>query len=261
MKISVIVPSNSLCRIETFVEEFDKLLLFKKMVTLIIVCNGELKTKNVPKRKYIKCIQFNKKIKENDIVPFVELRGVGMKERSADWFLFLDDDHTFDDNADTTLIKSLKFISHHNECGILQLEKQNKEKDGFYIKENAHIWSSRGLFIRNIGFDYNKLSKLKGACEDLLFAYIVLYESYLPYNYYNSGIHRNSPLEKGKYGKRTKEFTDISYQENTLDKNVIGYIRNLYFDYNWKFYGHLQYLEYPNFLKERIKSRLSHMIN
>jgi len=261
MKISVIVPSNDKRRMNSFIRRFDKMKTFKNKVTLVIVCNGGLKSSDLIVKPYIHTVDSNEcNDTDKAIIPFAKLRGLGMKSVKADWFLFLDDDHEFDDNANKNLLHSIEFLKTHKDCGVLQLEKDNKEKIGFYIKKNAHIWTSRGCFIKNIDFDYDKFDKLVGACEELLFAYTVLYEGFIPYCIWNSGISRNSPVENSKLGKRHKEFNDISYLEKTLDDNIIGYIRELYGDKDWQFYGKLSNLTYPNDLRQRIKSRLSNII-
>ena len=252
MHVSVIVPSNNIKRINEFINSYDNLVNFSDFAELIIIGNGELKEEHIPILPNVSFIRYDK---EFDIVPFTELRGIGMKESKSDFFLFLDDDHRFKPSSDIFLIECLNFLINHNECGVLQLEKDHPTRSGFYIKRNAHIWTSRGLFIKNIGFNYNELFKLKGACEDLLYGFEVLNQMFLPYCIWNSGIRRNS-----KVPNNHKELHDKSYNESLLNKNIIGYIRKKYNDFNWKFYGNLRQLKYPNSLKTSIKSRLTNLI-
>lgn len=253
MNVSVIVPSNDKNRINDFIKSYAKLKNFMKISKLIIIGNGDLKEEDIKVRDWITYIQYKKSF---DIIPFAELRGIGMNYyKDADFFLFLDDDHRFNEKTDDFLIQCNSFLLSHDDCGVLQLEKNNTSKNGFYIKRNAHIWTSRGLFIRNLGFDYNKFYTLKGACEDLLYGFEALNHSYLPYAIWNSGITRN-----GTKNNRHKELNDKSYSEKLLDNNIIGYIRNKYNDPKWKFYGNLHMLNYPKFLKILMKSRLSNLI-
>jgi len=248
MKISIIVPTNNIIMINNFINYYNTLKNFKKISELIIIGNKEVK-----KIDGVKFIRYEKNF---NIVPFAELRGIGMEaSKDSDFFLFLDDDHTFNIKADKFLMNCYNFLNKHNECGLLQLEKINKEKDGFYIKRNAHIWTSRGLFIKNIGLNYSKYYNLTGACEDLLYGYETLNESYIPYEIYNSPISRGCD-KPNNY----KQFNDPSYNEKILDKNIIGFIRDKYNDEDWKFYGALRHLKYPISLRKLIKSRLSNLI-
>jgi len=259
VSVSVIVPSNNKNMILEFLDSYTKnLSQFKNISQVIVIGNGELK--DLPKKyinkNYIKFIRYDKKF---DIVPFVELRGKGMELFPSDFFLFLDDDHRFSKESDKVLVDSNKFMATHEECGIIQLEKHESTKFGFYIKKYAHIWTSRGLFIRNIGFDYKTLYELKGACEDLLFGYEIINQCYIPYCYYNSGITRGNDRDKST-PNNYKQYNDKSYNEKILDKNVIGYIRNKYCDNKWIFYGNLRKLQYPSSLRSLIKSRLGNEI-
>jgi len=251
MKISVIVPTNNIKRINEFIDRYNKLINFKYLANLIIIGNGEVE--NIQTSQNIHFIRYEQ---DFDIIPFVELRGIGMNHIDCDFFLFLDDDHIFNESADIFLIKCIKFLKFHNECGILQLRKHKFNRSNFYVKRNAHIWTDRGLFIRNTkNLNYAKLFKLKGACEDLLYAYEILNESYIPYEIYNTPIERGCSLPKNH-----KEKHNPSYNEKILDDNIIGYIRDKYNHSKWKFYGNLKSLGYPFHLRNLIKSRLSNLI-
>lgn len=255
MNITIIVPSNNSERINKFIESYNKLKMFKAMSELVIIGNGEL---NVGQIKDLHDIYFLRYMDHFEIIPFARLRGIGMEENpNADFYLFLDDDHSFNEDSDRYLIECINFLISHKECGILQLEKKNALKSGFHIKRNAHVWTSRGLFIRNIGnkFDYEELSKLVGAGEDLLYGYEVLNQSYIPYERFNSPITRGCNLPNNY-----KELNDKSYSEELLDENIIGYIRKKYNQSDWKFYGNLHCLNYPGHLRNLIRSRLSNLI-
>lgn len=243
MKIDIIVPSNNIEMINKFLKSLSRLGLDSDIYKIVIIGNGELYQKNIEYNNSLS-IRFIRFEKEFDIIPFAELRGIGMIDSDCDFFLFLDDDHIFNINAKDTLNNSIEFLSNNQSIGILQLEKDNEEKDSFHFKYNAHIWTSRGLFIRNISFNYEEIFKLKGACEDLVYSYEVLSQGYLPYSRYNSGIERGCKLPNNY-----KELNNPSYNEKLLDDNCIGYIRNKYNDTNWKFYGSLSNLSYPNKLK------------
>ena len=252
MKISVIVPTNSIKRINEFINEYDNLNNFYSFANLIIIGNGEVEEENIPILPKVHFIRYEKVF---NIIPFTELRGIGMETVNPDFFLFLDDDHRFNENSDIFLVRCINFLQSHKECGVLQLRKRNIEKNSFYVKRNAHIWTDRGLFIRNINFEYKKLYQLIGACEDLLYSYEVLNKSYIPYEVYNAPIERGCTLPNNY-----KELNDKSYNEKVLDENIIGYIREKYNEQDWKFYGNLKYLSYPFHLKNLIKSRLSNLI-
>lgn len=254
MNVSVIVPSNDKNRINDFIKSYAKLKNFMKISKLIIIGNGDLKEEDIKVRDWITYIQYKKSF---DIIPFAELRGIGMNYyKDADFFLFLDDDHRFNEKSDDFLIQCNSFLLSHDDCGVLQLEKNNTSKNGFYIKRNAHIWTDRGLFIKNTRkFDYELLYKFIGACEDLLYAYEVLNQSYLPYEIYNSPIKRGCNLPNNH-----KELNDKSYNKELLDDNIIGYIRQKYNQPKWKFYGSLRSLSYPFHLRNLIKSRLTNLI-
>ena len=253
MKVSVIVPTNNIKRITKFINSYSKLENFKQKVKLIIIGNGEVVKSTIQKDSFITFIRYDKSF---NIIPFVELRGIGMNKVYADFFLFLDDDHIFKKGADNFLIECLNFLKNHNECGVLQLKKKNEEKYGFYPKRNAHIWTDRGLFIRRINqFDYKEYYKLIGACEDLLYSYEVLSQSYIPYIIHNTPIDRGCTLSNNH-----KELNHPSYNKKLLDDNIIGYIRKKYNQKDWKFYGSLTNLTYPIHLKNLIKSRLANLI-
>jgi len=258
VKVSIILPSNNKEKTEQFIKQFNSLRFFRGFVDIVIIGNGQFKES--PKGLWNKdCFIKIDEDYTDKIIPFAKLRGLGMAYSSSDWFLFLDDDHFFEEKdkreVEEILMKSLVFLDNHLDCGVLQLHKKSDKKSSFYIKKNAHIWTDRGLFIKRINFDYKKLSKLKGACEDLLYAYEVLNTGLLPYCLYNCKIKRGCNLPNDY-----KENNNESYKEKLLDENIIGYIRKKYGQDNWGFYGNLKYLGYPNFLRQMIKKQLTNLI-
>jgi len=254
MKVSIIIPTNNVKKINKLINSYSTLLKFKKISELIVIGNGEVYEKDIKNKKEIKFIRFEE---EFDIIPFVELRGVGIEQSIGENLLFLDDDHCFMKGSDSFLIDCVDFLDKHNECGVLELKKKNVAKKGFYIKRNAHIWTDRGLFMRNIFVkdEIKSFYKYVGACEDLIYSYEVLNNSYIPYEIHNSPISRKSEVSN-----RYKEFNHPSYSKELLNLNVIGFIKYKYNDKDWKFYGSLNSLEYPRHLKNLIKSRLSNLI-
>ncbi len=251
MKVSLIIPTNSIERINNFIDSYEKLNRFKDSCQLVIVGNGEVVENKVNlQENYI----FKRCEDKFNIVPFAKLRMIGMINSDCDFYMFLDDDHIFKEGSDDSLVRCLSFLSTHKDCGILQLQKSNKEKFGFYIKKNAHIWTSRGLFIRNIHQKEN-FDHLIGAGEDLLYSYEVLSKGYIPYEKYNSKIERGCNLPND-----FKEKNDKSYNKKILDDNIIGYIRKKYSHPKWEFYGSLGNLGYPNLLRILIKNKLKNLI-
>ena len=154
---------------------------FNKICEIIIIGNGPFSNCTTLPIKYSN-VKFTYYEWSGNIVPFAALRGKGIKKAKGKWLLFLDDDHIFRKEADLFLINQvLPFLRDTYNCGLLQLEKMNEEKSGVYKKENAHVWTSRGLLIKNIGFPIKKYNDLLGAGEDLLYGYHTLSEGYKPY--------------------------------------------------------------------------------
>ena len=232
MKISVIVPSNKNKEINEFCKSYSKLTEFKKHAELIVIGNGEVKSAY--------CDKFIRYEKDFDIIPFVELRGLGMLNSDSNFFLFLDDDHRFKNGADRFLMECISFLEEDNMCGVLQLDKKRSIKDWFEIKNDGYIWTSRGLFIKNTHMDIEHLFSLKGACEDLLYAYETLVYGWIPYKINQPFIIRDESKPNND-----KELNDKSYSKEVLDENIVGFINHHFSDPSWEFYGHLYNLRYP----------------
>lgn len=253
MNVDIIVPSNNVDNINKFIKSYMSLnLATRKNFRLKVVLNNIKDDRRIYCINEVDWIWYND---EFDIVPFLALRWKAMEDSDADFFLFLDDDHTFEEGSDRLLNNCLNFLHNHKECGLLQLEKANILK-GFHVKKNAHVWTSRGLFIKNIGFNFGNFLNLVGAGEDLFVGYTALVKGYIPYCHYNSTIKRNPPYTDNRY----QELNNPSYSEDLLDKNIVGFIRQIYDDPDWRFYGSLENLKYPNKLKEIIQKTLTELI-
>lgn len=260
MKISVIVPTNNIENINGFIESFNSMKHFSKKCEIIINPNGNINTKDIIRADNVVCLNQNYKLEnfENKIVPFVKLRGFPMAytyvNGGTDWFLFLDDDNRFPEGSDEFYIQCYNFLDFDPTCSVLELS--NKGNSGIYEKTDGFFWTGYGLFLRHTELIITDIMKdiiyLKGACEDILYSYLTLEYSGLPYVIYGNPTTR----DKSKPNDWNQN-NNPSYSEEVLNNNVIGYIRKKFNEPNWEFYKNINCLRLPKLLQEKINNRMN----
>jgi len=235
MKIDVIVPTNNIKEINCFIKSFSSLKEFKKLCRIVIVGNGSVVKKDIVFNNSLNIHFINTMIsvKQNEeMVPFLELRALGMIDSNSDFFLLMDSDHTFPDGSDSFLMNCIEKLKDKQlDISVLCTDRIRDGKDGLY-KKDGYIWSNRGLFIENL-FDKYFLSdiidiEILGASEDLLLSYYVLEQKGNPYIIHGSPVKR---VEKRHVNGIVKY--DKSYDEKNMYMNCLGYIRSRYNDSSW----------------------------
>ena len=256
MKIDIIVPTNNILEINSFILSLDKMEKFKKHITLKIIGNGNVYHNYISKLHSVNYdfIRVDNNYKET-IVPFAALRSCGMDKSDCDYFLLLDDDHRFNKNSDDFLIRCIKILEETKDCSILCTDKNKNGNTGLKLKIDGFIWTNKGLFLKNI---FNQLSfgihsLLLGAGEDLLFAYMILEKEGLPYTLYGSDITRT---EK-RYKNGIKVIDNLSYSEKIMKDNIIGYLRNYFNDKEWVHQSNYFVTTFPKDLKQILNKRIN----
>lgn len=253
MKISVIVPSNNASEINGFLRSFDTLNNFKNLCEVIIIGNGDVHYDSILGGHSVHYSV--KRIDEdytNKLIPFAKLRGEGMKESNADFFLFLDDDNRFNAGSENFYLNCINFLNNNPNCHILQADRKKVGKSGMHIKKDGFFWTGYGLFLKNINLDFKSIFNLYGACEDLLYSYEILDKGGIPYIAYGNPTTRDISLPNDH-----KQHNNISYSKDTLESNIIGYIKEKFDkDGSWDFYSNIKNLEFPSILKEKIENRI-----
>jgi len=260
MEISVIVPSNSAERTNEFLKSFHTMKEFNKHCKIIIVANNEFNTNNIinTSENYNVRIIYKNEFHKDGIVPFLSYRWNGIKENPFfDYCLFLDDDHKFSKESDRYFMNCITLLNELKDCSVLCTDRNRDGKNGVELKEDGFIWTNRGLFIKNI---FNKIKpdlSLLGAGEDLLLSYLVLSIEGLPYIYYGSEVTR---VEK-RYKNGIQVKNDMSYSKETMNNNIIGFIRNEFNDKDWIHENRNNHVFYPKKLQNKINERVNENIS
>jgi len=231
MKIDIIVPTNNIQEINSFIFSLDKMKEFKKHIQLIIIGNGDVDYEHILGEHSVNYsfIRIDEDYKDKAI-PFTSLRLSGIAYSHCDYFLFFDDDHRFNKKLDTFLMKCIETLEEVKDCSILCTDKNKNRNTGLKLKTDGFIWTNKGLFIKNIfnKLDFGIYSMLLGAGEDLLFSYMVLEQEGLPYILYGSDITR-----KEKRYINGNIIPNMSYSEEIMNNNIIGYLRHYFNDKEW----------------------------
>lgn len=254
MQIDIIVPTNNLKEINQFIFSLDKLTEFKKHCTLKIIGNGNVYYDSILGGHSVNYdfIRVDENY-EGKPIPFAALRYSAMTNSNCDFFLFLDDDHRFNECSDFFLIDCLNILNSKKDCSILYTDK-DKDNNWLDIKRDGFIWTNKGLFIKNIihKLDYGIHSTLLGAGEDLLISYMVLEQEGLPYQYCKSNI-----IRKEKRYIDGKVIDNISYSKEVMEDNIIGYIKRYFNDKDWTHDSYNFSNSYPNRLKQILEERIN----
>jgi len=249
MKIDVIIPTNNIKEINGFINSFNTMINFKKYCTLVIIGNGKVIKKSIKNTSNVKFIRDDNNY-SNQLVPFAKLRGIGMKNSIANWFLFLDDDNRFPKECDSFYMKIVNFIYNSKDCCTIQLDRKRIGKRRTKIQESGFFWCGYGLLIKNVFKIADELINFKGCCEETLFSYEALDKFGLPYICYGNPTYR----DKSKSDKWNEENNE-SYSEKVIQDNIQGYIQNKYKDKNWRYYNDIPNGNFPKKLKEKIEKR------
>lgn len=256
MKIDVIIPSNNIDEINGFIKSFNKMKSFKKYCQLVIIGNGDLHRKhiNYVNNLPIKFIRLDKDY-SGEIIPFAKLRGLGMKDSSSDFFLFMDDDNRFTIECDSYFTSCVSFIIANPLCSVIQAERERDGPKGIIMKLDGFYWTGYGLFLKNIIKEYDHLLDFKGCCEETLYVYETLYNDGLPYIFYGNPTTRDKSLDP-----KWNENNNPSYSEEIIQDNIQGYIQDKYEDSNWRYYNNIPNNNMPNLLQQKINERISNEI-
>lgn len=252
MKIAVIVPTNNIKQINGFIKSFSQLNFFSKSCELVIIGNGNVYKKDINYTNYlsIRFIRIDEDY-SNKLVSFARLRGSGMKNSTADYFLFMDDDNRFPKECDSYFMGCIQFLKDYAFCSVLQADRKRNNQYGFHYKKDGFYWTGYGLFIRNIIKDYSKLLDFNGCCEETLFAYETLNIDGLAYTMYGNPTYRDTsnPVKHN-------EENNPSYSEEVIQNNIQGYIQEKYCDSKWSYYKDIPNTSLPNLLQEKINKRM-----
>lgn len=181
-------------------------------------------------------------------IPFVYLRKKIMNLAASygcQWFWSLDDDHRFMDGKGDTFNKTcaeyytevFDHMENNPETGVITCRGYfggyASGYDFVTNPKNGLVATDKGgIFFRNIGVD-----KIIEPCEERLCG--ALFESLATYNIMNYGFNHvrryNSPIYSVPPGKQKRQgiSDNISYCDETLNKNVQGRIRQKFNDPTW----------------------------
>jgi len=253
MLIDVIVPSNNEEEINGFIKSFSSMKKFSSICRLVIIGNGEVYQKSIEFTNSLR-IKF-KRINtdySDKLISFSKLRGTGMKDSNADFFLFMDDDNRFPKGCDKFFLKCSDFLFNSVDCGTLQADRRRPYKKGTEHQLNGFFWSGYGLFIKNT-FDITKgFLSFDGCCEETLFAYESLDKFGLPYKIYGNPTYRDTSKEAN-----WNQNNHPSYSEEVIQKNIQGYIQKKYHDKEWRYYEEIPNGKFPKDLQDKIDKRMN----
>lgn len=252
MKIDVIVPSNNPEEINGFIKSFSSMSIFKDYCQLVIIGNGDLKQSNI---KYInsvsiKFIRIDEDYTEK-LVPFAKLRGKGMINSNADYFLFMDDDNRFPERSNYYFIDCINFLERKKNCSVLQADRDRFNYYGPKLKEDGFYWTGYGLFIKNLPFSYKDFLNFEGCCEETLYVYEALNIGGLAYTFYGNPTIRDTSKQP-----KWNEENNPSYNEKVIQNNIQGFIQEKYQDKYWRYYDNIPNNKLPNLLQKKMDERI-----